>query len=73
MSTKFKKQLNLLTESLASTTSHFIRCVKPNVSKKPKVFEGPKVMDQLRCSGMIEIRNSYPWMTEFFCDQLASS
>jgi myosin-5 len=54
VSTKFKKQLNLLTESLASTTSHFIRCVKPNVQKKPKVFEGPKVMDQLRCSGMIE-------------------
>ena len=50
----FKKQLDKLTSDLSQTGSHFIRCVKPNVVKKPRVFEGPKVIDQLRSSGMME-------------------
>jgi myosin heavy subunit len=51
---KFVKQLHSLSETLAATQSHFIRCIKPNVVKQPHVFEPAKCMDQLRCSGMMD-------------------
>eukprot|EP00002_Diphylleia_rotans_P034220 TRINITY_DN7338_c0_g1_i3.p1 TRINITY_DN7338_c0_g1~~TRINITY_DN7338_c0_g1_i3.p1 ORF type:complete len:1175 (-),score=252.33 TRINITY_DN7338_c0_g1_i3:6-3530(-) len=52
--TKFTKQLTELMESLNQTASHFIRCIKPNSTQKSGIFEGTKVMEQLRCSGMLE-------------------
>ena len=32
----------------------FVRCIKPNGDKKPKSFTQSMVLDQLRCSGVIE-------------------
>ena len=32
----------------------FVRCIKPNADKKPKSFTQSMVLDQLRCSGVIE-------------------
>jgi myosin-6 len=51
---RFLKQLGALSETLGNTNSHFIRCIKPNDDKQAGVFDGPKVIDQLRCSGMME-------------------
>ena len=48
------KQLGNLATTLADTSSNFIRCIKPNDIKKAGVFHGPKVIDQLRCAGMME-------------------
>lgn len=48
------KQLGNLADTLSKTSSNFIRCIKPNDVKQPGVFQGPKVIDQLRCSGMME-------------------
>jgi len=51
---RFLKQLGVLADTLADTSSHFIRCIKPNNAQKAGIFEGPKIIDQLRCSGMME-------------------
>ena len=36
---KFQNSLKLLTAKLKKTTPHFIRCIKPNDSKEPLVFD----------------------------------
>ena len=50
----FLGQLTSLTDTLASTTSHFVRCVNPNKTKTANSFAGGHVLHQLRCSGMME-------------------
>ncbi|WOL02730.1 Myosin-9 like [Canna indica] len=52
---RFKLQLQALTETLNCTQPHFIRCVKPNNVLKPAVFENFNVIQQLRCGGVIEV------------------
>ena len=52
---RFLKQLGELSETLGNTASHFIRCIKPNQVQQPGIFEGPKVIDQLKCSGESQI------------------
>ncbi|CAN0886361.1 XI-E [Linum grandiflorum] len=51
---RFKLQLQQLMEILNSTDPHFVRCVKPNHSLKPTIFENPYVMQQLRSGGVLE-------------------
>lgn len=46
------QQLQQLTDTLYSP--HYIRCVKPNSMLKPAIFESFSVMQQLRCSGVLE-------------------
>lgn len=36
-------------ETLSATEPHYIRCVKPNNSLKPAIFENANVIQQLRC------------------------
>jgi myosin-6 len=66
---RFTKQLGVLADTLSKTSSHFIRCIKPNTLQKAGVFEGPKVIDQLRCSGMMEalklMHEGYPTRCPF--------
>ena len=50
----FVLQLSELTSTLASTNSHFVRCVNPNKSKMSNSIQGGHVLHQLRCSGMME-------------------
>jgi myosin-6 len=52
VSTRFSLQLKSLMATLNSTSSHFIRCIKPNQVQKPAVLERAAVMTQLRYSGM---------------------
>nr|CAD1836232.1 unnamed protein product [Ananas comosus var. bracteatus] len=61
---KFKGQLFQLMQRLESTTPHFIRCIKPNNSQLPGIYEQELVLQQLRCCGVLEVvrisRSGYP-------------
>ncbi|ONM38765.1 Myosin family protein with Dil domain [Zea mays] len=54
IATRFKIQLHELMETLSSTEPHYIRCIKPNSVLKPGIFENTNVLQQLRCSGVLE-------------------
>ncbi|EER41352.1 myosin type II heavy chain [Histoplasma capsulatum H143] len=51
---RHKEQLSSLMAQLHSTHPHFVRCILPNHKKRPKLFDGPLVLDQLRCNGVLE-------------------
>ncbi|KAJ4958781.1 hypothetical protein NE237_025892 [Protea cynaroides] len=50
----FKLQLQSLMETLKETEPHYIRCVKPNNSLKPAIFENFNVINQLRCGSVVD-------------------
>ncbi|KAM6236035.1 unconventional myosin-Vb-like [Porphyrio hochstetteri] len=54
VSSQFKASLKKLMEMLSSTTPHYIRCIKPNDSKQPFVFDSRRVVEQLRACGVLE-------------------
>lgn len=51
--TKFRTQLNSLMKNLNETQSRYIRCVKPNVMKKPLILQHMTTIEQLRCAGVV--------------------
>ncbi|XP_008936568.1 PREDICTED: unconventional myosin-Vb-like, partial [Merops nubicus] len=51
---KFRASLGRLMETLSSTTPHYIRCIKPNDSKQPFVFDSRRAVEQLRACGLLE-------------------
>lgn len=51
---RHKEQLHSLMGRLQSTHPHFVRCILPNHSKRPKLFKNTLVLDQLRCNGVLE-------------------
>lgn len=44
---KIKKQANQLVASLMACTPHYIRCIKPNETKKPRDWEQERVRHQV--------------------------
>ncbi|OQS04700.1 myosin [Thraustotheca clavata] len=54
VSLKFKVQLSSLLATLSASVPHFIRCIKPNDVMQPKIFDDKRVLEQLRCSGLLE-------------------
>lgn len=64
LSMKYKTQLNDLMEELNNTEPHFVRCILPNLDKKPNKFDKNLVLNQLRCNGVLEgiriTRAGYP-------------
>ncbi|KAH7911749.1 P-loop containing nucleoside triphosphate hydrolase protein [Hygrophoropsis aurantiaca] len=51
---RHREQLSLLMAQLQATQPHFVRCIVPNVNKKPGRVDVPLVLDQLRCNGVLE-------------------
>ena len=49
-----KGNFRTVAQRLNSTQPHFVRCIIPNERKQPRVFNGPLVLDQLRCNGVLE-------------------
>ena len=54
LGSRFRRGLNGLVRNLKSTTSHFVRCVRPNDDSVPDSFDAINVVRQLRYSGVIE-------------------
>ncbi|CAJ0873836.1 11776_t:CDS:10 [Entrophospora sp. SA101] len=50
----FKKSLINLMETISSTNTHYIRCIKPNEEKIASKFESQMVLSQLRACGVLE-------------------
>ncbi|XP_055019132.1 unconventional myosin-Vb [Boleophthalmus pectinirostris] len=69
---QFRQSLQLLMDTLNSTTPHYVRCIKPNDLKEPFTFDPKRTVQQLRACGVLEtIRISaagYPsrWTYEEF-------
>ncbi|XP_060905434.1 myosin IEb [Labrus mixtus] len=53
-STKIKKQANSLVQTLMKCTPHYIRCIKPNETKKPRDWEETRVKHQVEYLGLRE-------------------
>lgn len=53
-SSKIKKQANDLVQALIKCTPHYIRCIKPNESKKPRDWEDSRVKHQVEYLGLRE-------------------
>lgn len=60
----YRASLRALSDTMGKTQQHYIRCIKPNVDKKPDYFCGQVVTRQLQytgCSAVVEIqRTGYP-------------
>ena len=50
---KYKTQLATLMSNLRKTQSRYIRCIKPNMKKKPTLMEHIPTVEQLRCAGVV--------------------
>ncbi|GMF54855.1 unnamed protein product [Phytophthora fragariaefolia] len=61
---QFKSQLSSLLDVLNATEPHFIRCIKPNDQASSTQFDRRRLLEQLRCSGVLEAvkisRSGYP-------------
>ncbi|XP_024917245.1 myosin IEb [Cynoglossus semilaevis] len=53
-SNKIKKQANTLVQTLMKCTPHYIRCIKPNETKKPRDWEENRVRHQVEYLGLRE-------------------
>ncbi|XP_075431928.1 unconventional myosin-Ie isoform X2 [Ascaphus truei] len=53
-SSKIKKQANDLVKTLMKCTPHYIRCIKPNETKKPRDWEESRVKHQVEYLGLKE-------------------
>jgi myosin-7 len=52
--TQFKDQVASLMTTLAATSPHYVRCIKPNPEKIPNNFNDDLILLQLRFSGMLD-------------------
>ncbi|KAB5559196.1 hypothetical protein PHYPO_G00026200 [Pangasianodon hypophthalmus] len=51
---QFRQSLQLLMDTLNSTTPHYVRCIKPNDFKQPFLFDPKRAVQQLRACGVLE-------------------
>mmetsp|Transcript_1780 Transcript_1780/g.3219 ORF Transcript_1780/g.3219 Transcript_1780/m.3219 type:complete len:1233 (+) Transcript_1780:517-4215(+) len=62
--TKFKNQLTELMANISETRTRYIRCVKPNTMKQPRIMQHLSTVEQLRCAGVVAAvtisRSSFP-------------
>ncbi|VDD86871.1 unnamed protein product [Enterobius vermicularis] len=68
-STAYTNSLSKLFRDLEETQPHFVRCIVPNDLKQSAVFDGPLILNQLSCNGILEAlricRNGYPEKLSF--------
>jgi myosin-5 len=61
---QFKSQLNELMSTIRATHPHYVRCIKPNDLNTHGTFWRNRVVEQLRCGGVLEAvrvaRAGYP-------------
>eukprot|EP00002_Diphylleia_rotans_P032740 TRINITY_DN6904_c0_g1_i2.p1 TRINITY_DN6904_c0_g1~~TRINITY_DN6904_c0_g1_i2.p1 ORF type:complete len:1057 (-),score=205.47 TRINITY_DN6904_c0_g1_i2:1190-4360(-) len=64
IASQFKFQLNSLMETIMKTSVNYVRCIKPNTSNKPNIFQNIYAAHQLRYAGVLEAirisRSAYP-------------
>ena len=72
---QFRKQLNTLMQTLDNADPHYIRCIKPNQTKRANTFQAITTLEQLRYSGLFEAvhirKQGYPFrllIITFFSD-----
>ncbi|XP_036970208.1 unconventional myosin-Vb [Acanthopagrus latus] len=51
---QFRQSLQMLMDTLNSTTPHYVRCIKPNDLKEPFLFDPRRTVQQLRACGVLE-------------------
>jgi myosin heavy subunit len=51
--TKFRTQLGELMQKISQTRTRYIRCVKPNKMKEPRMMQHVSTVEQLRCAGVV--------------------
>ncbi|XP_037626666.1 unconventional myosin-Vb [Sebastes umbrosus] len=51
---QFRQSLQMLMETLNSTTPHYVRCIKPNDLKEAFKFDPRRTVQQLRACGVLE-------------------
>uniref|UniRef100_K3WAW2 Myosin motor domain-containing protein n=1 Tax=Globisporangium ultimum (strain ATCC 200006 / CBS 805.95 / DAOM BR144) TaxID=431595 RepID=K3WAW2_GLOUD len=51
---QFKEQLTALLETLHTTSPHYVRCLKPNDTHIAGKYDRERVLNQLRCNGVME-------------------
>jgi protein tyrosine phosphatase len=65
----FKASLANLIGKMDAATPHFVRCIKTNTEKQPKLFTEPIVETQLKYAGVLQTvqirRDGYPVRLEF--------
>lgn len=65
----FTRQLDALMATLAATTPHYVRCIKPNDQMAAAQMHQPLVLSQLRCAGTSQLLQlmgrGYPTRCEF--------
>ncbi|EGD81714.1 hypothetical protein PTSG_02425 [Salpingoeca rosetta] len=54
VSFQFRTSLDQLMTEMNRCIPHFVRCIKPNLEKKPKMFVGELVKKQLKYTGMLQ-------------------
>lgn len=54
----YRNSLRQLSDTMAATDQHFIRCIKPNTDKKPDFFSGQVNSSRALCP--YRYPNSYP-------------
>lgn len=52
---ELQEQLFKLIQQLENSKAHFIRCIRPNTKQLPGMYEKEFVLQQLRCSRVMEI------------------
>ena len=66
---KFLRSLSALMKDLRAADAHFVRCIKPNSLMKPRLLDGPSVVEQLRRGGVLDavraIQQGYPTRLPF--------
>lgn len=54
VSGQFRQQVIDLRHKIASTTPHYVRCIKPNKLLSPKSFDASMVAKQIQCGGVLQ-------------------